>query len=135
MLLFGKSGKTFETASWTILWSRILMAAVEFFESKLPPKSEIDKVLHDVTVIVQNQGLRSRRILRLRKKDNSSYIEQPLKIELVGNFNSFYSFLLKLEELPRIMKIRELKIDKQKGDEGQIAANFIVSIFFQNIAG
>ncbi|MHC4487451.1 MAG: type 4a pilus biogenesis protein PilO, partial [Planctomycetota bacterium] len=85
--------------------------------------------------IVQNQGLRSRRILRLRKKDNDSYIEQPLKIELVGNFNSFYSFLLKLEELPRIMKIRELKIDKQKGNEGQIAANFIVSIFFQNIAG
>ena len=112
-----------------------LQEAVEFFESKLPPKSEIDKVLHDVTVIVQNQGLRSRRILRLRKKDNSSYIEQPLKIELVGNFNSFYSFLLKLEELPRIMKIRELKIDKQKGNEGQITANFIVSIFFQNIAG
>lgn len=108
-----------------------LQQAVEFFENRLPPTSEIDKVLHDVTVIVQNQGLRSKRVLRLQKKDDSGYIEQPLKMELVGNFNSFYSFLLELEELPRIMKIRELELDKQTEHEGQIAANFIVSIFFQ----
>lgn len=109
--------------------------AVEFFENRLPPTSEIDKVLHDVTVIVQNQGLRSKRVLRLQKKDDSGYIEQPLKMELVGNFNAFYSFLLELEELPRIMKIRELELDKQTKHEGQIAANFIVSIFFQNETG
>ena len=121
-----------------------LQEAVKFFESKLPPKSEIDKVLHDVTVIVQTQGLRSKRVLRLKRKDNSGYIEQPLKIELEGNFNSFYSFLLELDKLPRIMKSRELELKKQIDNkprpseervEGQIAADFIVSIFFQNEAG
>jgi Tfp pilus assembly protein PilO len=112
-----------------------LQEAITFFESKLPPTSEIDKVLHDVTVIVQRQGLRSKRILRLKKKDNSGYVEQPLKMELEGNFNSFYSFLLELEKLPRIMKIRELKLTKQTKDEGKIKADFIVSIFFQNKTG
>lgn len=112
-----------------------LREAVEFFESKLPPKSEVDKVLHDVTVIVQKQGLRSKRVLRLKEKDNSGYIEQPLKMELEGNFNSFYSFLLELEKLPRIMKIRELELEKQAKSEGQIAVDFIVSIFFQNETG
>jgi type IV pilus assembly protein PilO len=112
-----------------------LQKAVEFFESKLPPKSEIDKVLHDVTVIVQNQGLRSKRVLRLKTKDNNGYIELPLKMELVGDFNSFYSFLLELEKLPRIMKIRELELDKQTKNEGQIAADFVISIFFQNKTG
>ena len=112
-----------------------LQEAIEFFESKLPPTNEIDKVLRDVTVIVQKQGLRSKRVLRLKQKDNSGYIEQPLKIELVGNFNSFYSFLLELEKLPRIMKIRELELKKQTKHEGQIAADFIVSIFFQNKTG
>jgi type IV pilus assembly protein PilO len=107
-----------------------LQEAVEFFESKLPPKSEIDKVLHDVTVIVQKQGLRSKRVLRLSRKDNSGYIEQPLRVEMEGNFNAFYSFLLELEKLPRIMKIRELELKKQIDDEGQIAAAFTVSIFF-----
>jgi Tfp pilus assembly protein PilO len=53
-------------------------------------------------------------------------------MELVGNFSSFYSFLLELEKLPRIIKIRELKLDKKKIDEGQISADFILSIFFQN---
>ena len=112
-----------------------LQEAVEFFESKLPPTNEIDKVLRDVTVIAEKLGLKPKTIRTLTKKNNSGYIEQPLKMELEGNFNSFYSFLLELEQLPRIMKIRELELKKQKKGEGQITANFIVSIFFQSKSG
>jgi type IV pilus assembly protein PilO len=112
-----------------------LQEAITFFESKLPPTSEIHKVLEQVTVIAQKQGLKPKTIRTLKKKDNSGYIEQPIKMGLVGNFNSFYSFLLELEKLPRIMKIRELKLDKSRDDEGQIEADFIVSIFFQNKIG
>ncbi len=112
-----------------------LQEAIEFFESQLPPTSEIDKVLRDVTVIGEKQGVNRKRILRLKRKDNSGYVEQPLKMELEGDFKSFYSFLLELEKLPRIMKIRELTLKKQTKDEGQIEANFIVSIFFQNKTG
>ncbi len=109
-----------------------LQEAITFFESKLPPTSEIDKVLRDVTVIAQKQGLKSKTFQTLKKKGNSGYVEQPLKMGLVGNFNSFYSFLLELEKLPRIMKIRELKLNKEIKSEGQVEADFIVSIFFQN---
>jgi len=112
-----------------------LEEAIGFFESRLPPKSQIHEVLEQVTVIAQKEGLEPKTIRTLKEKDNSGYIEQPLKMELVGNFSSFYSFLLELENLPRIMKIRELKLEKQKTDEGQIAADFIVSIFFQNKVG
>ena len=111
-----------------------LQEAIEFFESKLPPKSKIHEVLEQVTVIAQKQGLKPKTIRTLKRKDNSGYIEQPLKMELEGNFSSFYSFLLELEKLPRIMKIRELGLDKHADRDGQIAADFIVSIFFQNIA-
>jgi type IV pilus assembly protein PilO len=109
-----------------------LQEAITFFESKLPPTSEIHKVLEQVTVIAQKEGLKPKTIRTLQKKDNSGYIEQPLKMGLVGDFNSFYSFLLELEKLPRIMKIRELKLEKDVKDEGQVTADFIVSIFFQN---
>ena len=109
-----------------------LQQAIGFFESKLPPTSEIHKVLEQVTVIAQKQGLKPKTIRTLEKKDNSGYVEQPLKMELEGNFNAFYSFLLELEKLPRIMKIRELHLDKNQKNEGRIAADFIVSIFFQN---
>lgn len=115
-----------------------LQEAITFFESRLPPTSEIHKVLEQVTIIAQKQGLKPKTIRTLDKKDNNGYIEQPLNMELVGNFNAFYSFLLELETLPRIMKIRELeldKLDKQVKEEGQIAADFIVSIFFQDKTG
>jgi type IV pilus assembly protein PilO len=109
--------------------------AIGFFESKLPPTSEIDKVLHDVTIIAQKRGLKPKTIRTLQTKDNSGYVEQPLKMELEGNFNSFYSFLLELENLPRIMKIREIELNKQKQSEGLVTADFIVSIFFQHKTG
>jgi len=112
-----------------------LQEAIEFFESKVPPTSEIDKVLRDVTVISEMQGLKPKTIRTLKQKQNSGYVEQPLKMELVGNFNSFYSFLLELENLPRIMKIRQLELAKQTGEEGRISTNFVVSIFFQSKKG
>jgi len=112
-----------------------LEAAIEFFESRLPPTSEIHKVLEQVTVIAQEQGLKPKTIRTLKTKAHSGYVEQPLKMELEGHFNSFYSFLLELERLPRIMKIRELELNKHKQIEGQISADFIISIFFQNKTG
>ena len=109
-----------------------LQEAISFFESRLPPKSQIHEVLEQVTVIAQKQGLKPKTIRTLTKKNNSGCIEQPLKMELEGNFKAFYSFLLELEKLPRIMKIRELELDKMTDNEGQIAADFVVSIFFQH---
>lgn len=109
-----------------------LEEAIVFFESKLPSTSEIDKVLQDITVIGEKHGLKSKRVVTQKNKNNSGYVEQPLKMELEGDFNSFYSFLLELEKLPRIMKIRELKLKKQAKKEGEIKANFIVSVFFQS---
>jgi len=135
LIQLSKFGKAATAAEDLTKQLEQLEEAIKFFESKLPPKSEIDKVLHDVTVIVQKHGLKPKTIRTLKEKDNSGYIEQPLKMELVGNFSSFYSFLLELENLPRIMKIRELKLDKNKSVEGQIAADFIISIFFQNKIG
>ena len=112
-----------------------LEEAIKFFESKLPSTSEIYKVLEQVTVIAQKQGLKPKTIKTLEKKNNSGYVEQPLKMELEGNFNSFYSFLLELEKLPRIMKIRHLELQKMRDAQGQVSTNFIVSIFFQNNNG
>jgi len=111
-----------------------LEEAIRFFESKLPPTSEIYKVLEQVTVVAQKQGLKPKTIRTLVPKDNSGYVEQPLEMKWVGDFNSFYAFLLEIEKLPRIMKLRQLNLQKENNDEGQVGADFILSIFFQNKA-
>ncbi len=105
--------------------------AIAVFESKLPPRSEIHKVLENITRIAQSHGLTPKTIRTLQVKSNRGYIEQPLHMELHGNFNSYYSFLLELERLDRITKIRELSLKKKAKTEGETAATFVVSIFFQ----
>jgi len=109
--------------------------AINFFESKLPPHSQIHQVLQDVTLIAQKQGLSTKSIKTMARKDNNGYIEQPLQMELYGSFNSYYSFLLELEKLPRITKVRELKLRRDPKNDGAATANCVMSIFFQNKAG
>jgi type IV pilus assembly protein PilO len=108
--------------------------AIEVFESKLPPTSEIHTVLEDVTLIAQRHGLTPKTIRTLKNEENRGYIEQPLEMELHGDFNSYYAFLLELEKLDRITKIRELKLRKKSKSEGQTEARFVMSIFFQDAA-
>jgi type IV pilus assembly protein PilO len=105
--------------------------AVEFFNSKLPPHSQIHKVLEQVTLIAQKQGLKTKTISTLKQKDFMGYIEQPLKMELYGNFDAYYAFLLDLEQMPRITKIHELILSKDAKNEGMTTAEFVVSIYFQ----
>lgn len=105
--------------------------AIRIFESKLPPTNEINTVLKDITLIARKHGLSSKTIRTLKTQENRGYVEQPLEMELNGNFNSYYSFLLELEKLDRITKIRELRLVKQSEHEGQTDARFVVSVFFQ----
>ncbi len=103
---------------------------IRVFESKLPPKSEIDRILENVTLIAQKQGLTAKTISSLKTSNRNGHIEQPLKMELQGDFNSFYAFLLELERMDRITKIRELTLKKKSQYEGQTEATFVMSIFF-----
>jgi len=106
--------------------------AIKLFESKLPPQSQIHTVLENVTLIAQKNGLTPKTISTLKPMENRGYIEQPLKMELHGDFNSYYAFLLELERLDRITKIRELTLKKKSQTEGITEATFVMSIFFQN---
>lgn len=106
--------------------------AIAVFESKLPPSSEIHTVLENVTLIAQRHGLTPKTIRTMKTATNRGYIEQPLAMELQGDFNSYYAFLLELEKMDRITKIRELKLKKKSQYEGQAESEFIMSIFFQN---
>ncbi|MDH7598772.1 MAG: type 4a pilus biogenesis protein PilO [Sedimentisphaerales bacterium] len=106
--------------------------AIAFFESKLPPSSQIHKVLEQVTLIAQRHNLDPKTIRTLARKDSDAYVEQPLSLQLEGNFNAFYSFLLELERLPRIIRVSKMDLVKVKDQNaGIITADLVISIFFQ----
>ena len=107
-----------------------LSEAVKFFQSKLPLESEIHKVLESITLIAQKEGLAAGTITALKTKDCNGYIEQPLKMELAGNFYAFYSFLVEAEKLSRIVRVRELELEKNDKNPNELKANLVISVFF-----
>jgi type IV pilus assembly protein PilO len=110
--------------------------AVSFFESKLPAHHEIHKVLDQVTKVAQEHKLDTRLFETLKAKPFARYSEQPIKMEIVGDFDAYYEFLLAVERMPRITKIKDMKLLKnEKEADGRMQAVFTLSIFFVNEDG
>lgn len=109
-----------------------LKDAVAFFENKLPPRHEIHKVLEQVTKIAEVHGLETKLFETLKSKPFAAYSEQPIKMEVYGGFDAYYQFLLDVEKMPRITKIREMSLEKENKAGGQVEATFMMSIFFDN---
>ena len=84
-----------------------LQKAIDFFASKLPAAKEMDKVLTEVSQMADVDALQSKTVKSLKTERGSAYSEQSIQMNLAGDFNGFYSFLLQLaEKLPRITVIR-----------------------------
>jgi len=117
--------------------------AIQFFQSKLPNEKEMDKVLEEVWRLAESNNLTTKGIYATRSNGPSPFvpagatqIEQPIRMEFEGDFMGFYSFLLALEAQPRIMRIREIKIESENrgsdDNEGLVKASLMMSIFFEN---
>lgn len=115
-----------------------LTKAIAFFESKLPSEKEIDKVLHSLWQLAKSNKLVTKGI-RTQDRRNptdaelaSQHCDQPIAMQLEGEFMNFYAFLQALENEPRIMRIRDMKvIQSPEAPEGYVQAEFTISVFFE----
>ena len=119
--------------------------AVKFFESKLPNEKEIDKVLQEVWRLAEANQLATKSIRTLERSGQNCFAsgegphtEQPIAMQLEGDFMGFYSFLQAMENQPRIIRIHKLSLTKaeRSGEgkplpEGRMVAEFTVSVFFE----
>ena len=115
-----------------------LEEAIQFFRSKLPGEKEIDKVLQEVWRTAEQSRLVTKSIRTLDSERKSVFTaaggprEQPIAMQLDGDFMGFYSFLQALENQPRIMRISQMEIRKpQRAPDGHMQAKFEMSIFFE----
>jgi len=117
--------------------------AIQFFQSKLPNEKEMDKVLEEVWRLAEDNNLTTKGIYTTRTSGPSPFvpagatqIEQPIKMEFEGDFMGFYGFLLALEAQPRIMRVREIKLESENRgpdeNKGLVKASLMMSIFFEN---
>ncbi len=109
--------------------------AIGYFQAKLPSEKDIDRVLQEIWRLAEASQLITKSIRTVARRTNAPAggpREQPVTIQLEGDFVGFYTFLQALENQPRIMHIGRMTLTKfEKGDEGDIQASFEMSVFFE----
>lgn len=104
---------------------------IEGIEARLPTNKEVDSVVRKVSDLAIESGLEPPAIESDKPVAAATYMEQPLKVKITGNFNGFYRFLIKLEQLPRITRIPDMKIVRSNDADGHMKAEFVLSVYFQ----
>lgn len=114
--------------------------SVQMIEAKLPNEQDVEGILEQVWQIAKRNKLNVKSVKSDKPVPAALYMEQPLKVEMDGEFDGFYQFLLELENLPRITRVHQLRLEKAtgkkspKGDDlppGSMKAAFTLSIYFQ----
>jgi type IV pilus assembly protein PilO len=114
--------------------------SVQMIEAKLPNEQDVEGLLEQVWQIAKRNKLNVKSVKSEKPVPAALYMEQPLKVEMEGEFDGFYQFMLELENLPRITRMHQLKIERavkkgmKEGDmpPGAMKASFILSIYFQS---
>lgn len=109
--------------------------SIETIEARLPTTKEVDNVVRQVSELAKAAGLESPAIESDKPVKAALYMEQPLKMKIDGNFNGFYDFLQRLEQLPRITRLPDIKVTRANNEDGHMKAEFTLSIYFQEGAG
>jgi type IV pilus assembly protein PilO len=105
--------------------------AIKSIEARLPSDKEMDLVLRDVAEIASRCGLKLPIFKRGEKPlPAGQALEQPLEVQITGDFDGFYKFLLELENLPRIVRIPDLKLSRADEGDGHMQADLTLSVYY-----
>ncbi len=111
-----------------------LTDAIDIIEQKLPDERKVDEVLKQVWEMAAKQRLTPKSVRTDKPLPNNQYSELPIQMEIVGDFDGFYSFLLELEKLPRITQLPKMRLTKVADKDlaqGQMRAEVVLSVFFE----
>lgn len=77
---------------------------------QLPSQTEVPDLVDDVTETGLGSGLTFSRIELEPEAAQEFYIEQPIQVEVVGNFHDFGTFVSGVAALPRIVTLHDFAI-------------------------
>ena len=116
--------------------------SIQLIEAKLPSEQDVEGILEQVWQIAKRNKLAVKSVKSDKPVPTARYMELPLKVVMNGEFDGYYQFLLELENLPRITRIHQLKLDradskntlkggKEELPPGSMVAEFTLSIYFE----
>ncbi len=110
-----------------------LTEAIDAFEQKLPEQREVESVLKEVWELARSNSLTPKSVRTDKIEKQAQYAQVPIKMQIIGDFDGFYTFLQQLERMPRITRIPEmvLKKDQRSDVDGAMTAEMTLTIFFE----
>lgn len=111
-----------------------LEAEIGSLEDMLPGNKELSAVIRQVSNIAVRAGLSAPDMETNEPIRAALYWEQPLKMKTTGEFLDFVEFVRSLENLPRLTRIPDLKLQRRKVDE-PLEIEFTLSIYFMREEG
>jgi Tfp pilus assembly protein PilO len=109
--------------------------AAAMFESRMPVDRDAQKSIDEVLQAAAANSLQAGEVHLLQREHINGVECQPLNLELAGNFNGFYSFLLQLESMPRVNRVAGLDLRGDEQRDGQIQAKLTLNMYFEADAG
>jgi Tfp pilus assembly protein PilO len=108
-----------------------LQEALNFFDHRLPKEREIDVILRQVWQIAESKSLTPRSVRTTAPETLARYSSQPIMLSMEGSFEGFYDFLIGLEQMSRLTKVRQMQITKVPTDDNLVSADLLMDIFFE----
>ena len=84
--------------------------------SQLPNKKEIPTLLENISNLGRESGLELPLFKPGMEQPRDFYAEVPIDIKLLGPYNNMLAFFYSVGELPRIVNISDLAIERPKGE-------------------
>jgi len=109
-----------------------IQRSVKMIEARLPSNKEVDAIVRQVSDLAVQAGLNPPAMKSGKPVQAAGYMEQPLEMEVTGDFLGFFTFIAHVEKLPRITRIHDLKITGMLKDDVEMKAEFTLSIYFQD---
>ena len=113
--------------------------AMKMIRARLPDEKEIDQIVREVWRLAKSNDLSPTSLRTIPPRKDKQFTstggphgEQPLLIQLEGNFQGLYSFMIDMESQSRIMRVRQMTLKAPDKDHtGLVSATIEFSIFFE----
>ena len=82
---------------------------------QLPKDTEVPGLLEDITEVAYGSGLSMKSISLQPEKTTKYYVELPIRIDVIGDYHDFGSFVSGVASLPRIVTLHDYTIKETEG--------------------
>ena len=109
-----------------------LKQAIKTMTDKLPAETDMETVVQDVWKSAQANQLTIKSIRNGKPVEGPNYNSQPIRIVIYGSFKpGFFQFLTDVEQMQRLTKIKQMKIEADDKNNGAITADVELTVYYE----